>query len=112
MGQALRLVHESRIPLEYEADLKFADLRLKMFAKNTGGLAFFPRFFREYPSIFKNISMYLRYQYTLAYEPENQKLDGKKRKIKVEAFCDLNDDGKPEKLKVRHKKSYKVEKKK
>ena len=61
-----------------------ADNQMKTFAKETGGMAFFPRFYGEFPSIYQNISQSLRNQYSLAYNPSNQVRDGKFRKIKVE----------------------------
>ncbi len=61
-----------------------ADNQMKTFAKETGGMAFFPRFYGEFPSIYQNISQSLRNQYSLAYNPSNQTRDGKFRKIKVE----------------------------
>ena len=47
-------------------------------------MAFFPRFYGEFPSIFHSIAQSLRNQYSLAYEPSNTARDGKFRKIKVE----------------------------
>ncbi len=46
-------------------------------------MAFFPRFYGEFPSIFAQISSSLRNQYTIAYSPTNQARDGKFRKIQV-----------------------------
>jgi Ca-activated chloride channel family protein len=57
---------------------------LRVFAKETGGMAFIPRFYGEFPSIFRTISDALRHQYVLTYNPANQARDGKYRKIKVE----------------------------
>jgi Ca-activated chloride channel homolog len=65
-------------------DFLQADNQMKTFAKETGGMAFFPRFYGEFPSIFQAISDSLRNQYSLAYSPSNQTKDGKFRKIKVE----------------------------
>ncbi len=65
-------------------DFLQADNQMKTFAKETGGMAFFPRFQGEFPSIFQTISQALRSQYSLAYSPSNQKRDGTYRKIKVE----------------------------
>ncbi len=61
-----------------------ADNQMRTFTKETGGMAFFPRFYGEFPTIFQNISQALRNQYTLAYNPTNQEKDGTFRKIKVE----------------------------
>jgi VWFA-related protein len=108
MGQLVRLRYETRMSDILQADFRFADLRLKTFAKVTGGESFFPRFATEYPAIFKNILLYLRYQYTLAYTPQNQDTNDDKRKIEVKAFYDMDGDGKMDELKVRHKKNYRV----
>jgi Ca-activated chloride channel homolog len=47
-------------------------------------MSFFPRFYGEFPSIFRAIADSMRNQYSLAYQPTNQARDGKFRKIKVE----------------------------
>lgn len=65
-------------------DFLQADNQMRTFAKETGGMAFFPRFYGEFPNIFRNISDSLRNQYNLTYNPTNQTRDGKYRKIKVE----------------------------
>ncbi len=64
-------------------DFLQADNQMKTFAKETGGMAFFPRFYGELPTIYQNIHYTMRNQYTLAYSPTNQKKDGKWRKIQV-----------------------------
>ncbi|HOK45225.1 MAG TPA: VWA domain-containing protein [Bryobacteraceae bacterium] len=61
-----------------------ANNALRTFAKETGGMAFIPRFYGEFPAIFQAISDALRRQYVLTYNPTNQARDGKFRKIKVE----------------------------
>ena len=65
-------------------DFLQADNQMKTFAKETGGASFFPRFYGEFPGIFRAISDSLRNQYTMTYKPSNQTRDGKFRKIKVE----------------------------
>jgi VWFA-related protein len=65
-------------------DFLQADNQMRTFSKETGGMAFFPRFYGEFPSIFRSISDSLRNQYTMTYSPSNQTRDGKFRKIKVE----------------------------
>jgi hypothetical protein len=52
---------------------------MRTFAKETGGMAFFPRFYGEFPSIFQQIAQSLRNQYSLGYEPSNKARDGKFR---------------------------------
>jgi VWFA-related protein len=84
--QALREWYDARGYLGSIARLDFlqADNQLRTFTKETGGQAFFPRFYGEFPGIFGAISESLRNQYSLAYTPSNQARDGKFRKIKVE----------------------------
>lgn len=65
-------------------DFLQADNQMRTFAKETGGMAFFPRFYGEFPNIFRSISDSLRNQYSMTYNPSNQAKDGKFRKIKVE----------------------------
>ena len=65
-------------------DFLQADNQMKTFAKETGGMAFFPRFYGEFPAIYNEITLALRNQYSLAYNPSNTKKDGSYRKIKVE----------------------------
>jgi len=61
-----------------------ADVQLKTFASESGGMAFFPHFYGEFGGIFQTISQALRNQYVMTYTPTNQARDGKFRKIKVE----------------------------
>lgn len=61
-----------------------AQNQLNSFARLTGGRAWFPRFQGELPGIFKEVTSYLRSQYSLGYAPKNPKHDGKFHKIKVE----------------------------
>ncbi|MBI5281259.1 MAG: VWA domain-containing protein [Candidatus Solibacter usitatus] len=65
-------------------DFLQADNQLRTFAKETGGQAWFPRFFGEYGGIFRQVNEALRNTYSLAYQPTNSARDGKYRKIKVE----------------------------
>ena len=83
--QALRDWYDARGYLSPTARMDFlqADNQMKTFAKESGGMAFLPRFYGEFPSIFQQISASLRNQYTLAYSPTNQARDGKFRKINV-----------------------------
>jgi VWFA-related protein len=61
-----------------------ADNQMRTFAKESGGMAFFPRFTAELPDIYRTIMETMRSQYVLSYSPSNQARDGKFRKIKVE----------------------------
>jgi VWFA-related protein len=65
-------------------DFLQADNAMRTFAHETGGIAFFPRFLGEFPTIFQNIHQALRSQYVLTYESSNKAHDGTFRKIKVE----------------------------
>lgn len=99
-----------------EMDFLQADNEMRTFARETGGLAFFPRFLGEYPSIFRQIETALRNEYALAYHPTNAAKDGKFRHIKVELVNPqtseplriVNDKGKPIKYKVIAKAGYKA----
>jgi hypothetical protein len=65
-------------------DFLQADNQLRTFAKETGGQSYFPRFYGEFPSIFRSITEALRGQYALTYQPTSAARDGKFHKIKVE----------------------------
>jgi len=84
--QALREWYDARGYLGPIARLDFlqADNQLRTFTKETGGVAFFPRFYGEFPGIFRAVSEALRLRYELSYTPSNLARDGKFRKIKVE----------------------------
>jgi VWFA-related protein len=77
-------------------DFLQADNEMRTFAKETGGMAFFPRFYGEYGQIFNDILQQMRSQYSIGYMPTNQTRDGKFRKIKI----DLIDPATNEPLKV------------
>jgi VWFA-related protein len=90
--QAFRIMADQYMGPMQRMDFLQADNEMNTFARETGGKAFFPRFFGEYPGIFQNISQALRNQYSLAYHPSNQAKDGKFRKIKVELVNPENGD--------------------
>lgn len=83
--QALRMWYDSRGYMGPIARLDFlqADNQMRTFAKETGGMSFFPRFYGEFPSIFRAIHYSMRNQYSMTYSPTNTKRDGNWRKIKV-----------------------------
>jgi len=86
MMQTIREMMDARGmmgPLQ-RMDFLQADNQMRTFAKETGGQAFFPRFYGEFPSIYQQIAQALRNQYSIAYSPTNAARDGKFRKIKVE----------------------------
>jgi Ca-activated chloride channel homolog len=84
--QALREWLDARQAMSPITRLDFlqADNQMRTFAKETGGQAFLPRFFGEFPNIYRAIHDAMRNQYTISYTPSNQARDGKFRKIKVE----------------------------
>ena len=84
--QALREWYDARGAMGPIQRMNFleADNQMNTFARESGGIAFFPRFYGEFPRIFQQISVSLRNQYRLTYEPSNATHDGKFRKIKVQ----------------------------
>jgi Ca-activated chloride channel family protein len=84
MLQAMRIMAEQYMSDSQRMDFLQADNEMNTFARETGGQAFFPRFFGEFPNIFQSVSAALRNQYSLTYVPSNQAKDGQFRKIKVE----------------------------
>ncbi|MBV6432642.1 MAG: hypothetical protein IANPNBLG_02784 [Bryobacteraceae bacterium] len=97
-------------------DFLQADNTLRTFAKETGGQAYFPRFYGEFPGIFRAIHAALRNQYVITYAPTNQERDGSYRKIKVELVNPATGDplkvtdekGKPVKYQIIAKAGYKA----
>lgn len=93
-----------------------AENMLKTFSHETGGQAFFPRFFGELPTIYQAISQTLRNQYAIAYSSTNQAKDGSYRKIKVELVNPATNEplrvtdekGKPVKYSIIAKNGYKA----
>jgi len=107
MGQFARLYYERSFSNLDQITFLQADNVMRSFAEATGGAAWFPRFPGEYPSIYQMVSANLRNQYSLGFVPKVRKTDGKLHKLRVEVpNLDVNNDGKLDKLKVRHKKGY------
>ncbi len=114
--QALREYYDARGAMGPMARLDFlqADNQMKTFAKETGGQAFFPRFYGEFPGIYQQIHEALRNQYSLGYQSSNLAKDGKFRKIKVELVNPANNEplritdekGKPIKYSIVAKSGY------
>ena len=69
-----------------------AENQLKTFAQETGGYSWFPQFDGEIPGVFKDLTAYLRNQYSLSYTPSAGANDGKFHKVKVEL---VSPDGSP-----------------
>lgn len=79
---------------------------LSSFAKQTGGLAFFPRFQGELPTIFRSVTGLLRSRYTLTFRPPRESRDGRYHRLKVEI---IGPDGKPLKVTDEKGKRHKIE---
>ena len=116
--QALRIMAEASGMLGNIQQLDFlqADNAMRTFAKETGGMAFFPRFMGEFPTIFQSIQQAMRSQYVLTYEPSNKARNGAFRKIKVEIVNPTTNEpllikdekGKPIKYQIIAKAGYKA----
>ena len=65
---------------------------LTTFARQSGGIALFPRFAGELPSIFRSVVGFLRNEYTLAFRVPDESRDGKFHRLKIEV---IGSDGKP-----------------
>jgi VWFA-related protein len=95
-------------------DFLQADNQMRVFARESGGQSFFPRFFGEFPNIFRGIHQALRNQYALTYQPSNTAKDGKYRKITVqlvnpatnEPLRIVDEKGKPMKYTIVAKHGY------
>lgn len=66
--------------------------QLQTFADLTGGMAWFPRFEGEVPSLFRSVVGFLRSEYDIGFTPAKEALDGRYHKLKVEV---VGPDGKP-----------------
>jgi Ca-activated chloride channel homolog len=90
--QSIRDVAEARGQLRGVQDMNFiqADSQMRTFATESGGMAFFPHFYTEFPEIFRNMATNLRSRYLVTYTPSNQARDGKYRKIKVDLVDPAN----------------------
>jgi VWFA-related protein len=97
--------HGMGIPVG-QMDYLQGDNEMRTFAAMTGGRAYFPRFEGELPELFGDISTDIRNQYTLAYHPSNDKLDGTYRKLKVQV---VGPDGGQLKVKDQKGKDVKIE---
>ena len=75
-------------------DLNFlqAENQMKTFAQMSGGFAWFPQFDGEIPGVMRDVTDFLRHQYSITYTPTNRAADGKYRKVKVEL---VKPDGSP-----------------
>jgi len=95
-------------------DFLQADNQMRTFARESGGQSYFPRFFGEFPNIYRGIHQALRNQYALTYQPSNLAKDGKYRKITVqlvnpatnEPLRIVDEKGKPMKYTIVAKPGY------
>jgi VWFA-related protein len=83
---------ESRGSMGTNMDYLQAENQLKTFAQQTGGYSWFPQFDGEIPGVFKDLTGYLRNQYSLSYTPSSGANDGKFHKVKIEL---VQPDGTP-----------------
>lgn len=114
--QAMREYYDARGFMNSLQRLDFlqADNQMRTFAKESGGQSYFPRFFGEFPNIYRAIHEALRNQYSLIYQPANQAKDGKYRKITVqlvnpatnEPLRIVDEKGKPMKYTIIAKQGY------
>ena len=114
--QAMREYYDARGMMGSIQRLDFlqADNQMRTFAKESGGQSFFPRFFGEFPNIYRGIHQALRNQYALTYQSTNLAKDGKFRKITVqlvnpatnEPLRIVDEKGKPMKYSVVAKNGY------
>lgn len=87
-----------------EIRMSSAEQTLAAFADASGGLAFAPLFEGQYWKVYETVNADLHSRYTLSFVSTSAKEPGKVRKLKVQvANRDLDSDGKPDKLKIRHK---------
>jgi VWFA-related protein len=106
VGNLFYKVAEARMPAEARLDWEMAFNTLKSFSRMTGGKYFPITFAGEIPTTMQSIGNLLRSQYSLGYEPSNDRHEGKTRKIVVKV--DVDGDGKfDEKTHVvQHRESY------
>lgn len=83
-----------------------ADNTLKTFAKESGG-AYYPVTFEgEIPGAFQGITALLRNQYSLAFEPDENNLNGKRRKLEVRVDVDKDGQWDDKAFVVQHRPFY------
>ncbi len=82
-GRHGRLCHRALLRMKSKSDAKKARRQLNELTESTGGIAFYPQEVGEVQSRAMEIAHDIRNQYTIAYEPSLQQLDGSYRQIKV-----------------------------
>ncbi len=83
-----------------------AKTQFEDFAKETGGIAYFPRFEGALGEIFPSIAALLRHEYTLGFVVPEENRDGRYHKLKVEI---VDKDGNPLRVKDKKGKMRKLE---
>jgi hypothetical protein len=84
-----------------------AEYALSEFAEVSGGIAFTPMFPGQYRRIAETVVADLRHRYVLSFVSTGAKATSRLRTLKVEVVgTDIDHNGKPDKLKVRHRKGY------
>jgi Ca-activated chloride channel homolog len=106
VGNLYYKLAESRMAPENRLDWEQAFNTLKSFSRMTGGKYFPITFAGEIPSTMQSIGNLLRSQYSIGYEPSNDRHEGKMRKIDVQV--DIDGDGKfdEKQYEVQHRESY------
>jgi VWFA-related protein len=86
---------------------------LTSFSRQTGGIALFPRFDGELPSIFSTVVGFLRNEYTLTFRLPQERRDGRFHRLKVEVvgpagkpLVVTNEKGKQRRVKVFAREGY------
>jgi VWFA-related protein len=94
IAEAEYMAAESRGQYSSGSNLSYLQSKnqLDTFAKMSGGMAWFPRFQGELPSIFDSVAVMLRNQYRLGFSPPESMRDGKYHKLKINI---VGADGKP-----------------
>ncbi len=107
MGENFMLFNDSRIGNMARMRMLQARNALQTLARYTGGTYFFPRFQGEYPGIYETVSVHLRNQYSLGFLPRDLEQDDDLRELRIEvADVDVDGDGEPDELEVRHKRGF------
>jgi VWFA-related protein len=106
MGQYARNVLNPQMTASDSHIFFQADHRLRTLAESSGGSAFFPSHPNAFPKTMETVSMYLKHQYLLAYDPPDPDDHKRKRALAIAAHADLDRDGAPEPLDVVHVRQY------
>ncbi len=105
--------HELNVYSPYISDsakmaLFQADTRMRQIAEYSNGAAYFPPVVNAFPNVIKDICLRLRHRYLLAYSPPDSADAKLKRKVFIDAYYDLDGDGKADKLKVMPPRTYTI----